>query len=449
MYKCRTSKKYKLYLTAKKKIRKKLDEMKLSELKPLEKNPFKAKDDKQIEKIGKSINDFERMMSIRPIIIDEENTILGGNKRYFALKKLGYKEIPDTWVKREEGLTEDEKREFIVKDNAHWGSEWDYEMLQDWDIDLEDWGVDFPDFETEAEELEAKEDDYEIPDEIETDIVLGDLFELSSNELTHRLLCGDSTDSEQVAKLMNGEKADMVMTDPPYNVAYEGGTGLTIMNDEMDNDSFYTFLLLFYKAFADVTKDGGAWYVWHADVEGLNFRKAMADSGLLVKQCLIWVKNTMIMGRRDYHWKHESCLYGWKAGAAHYFTNDRTNTTVIEDKLDIKKLKKDELLKLLTEVMSDKTKTTVIHHDKPLKNGEHPTMKPVLLLAPLIENSSKPKWIVGDPFLGSGSTMVAAHQLNRKCYGMELDPKYCQVIVDRMKKLDPDIVIKKNGKIME
>ena len=154
------------------------------------------------------------------------------------------------------------------------------------------------------------------------------------------------------------------------------------------------------------------------------------------------------MGRQDYHWKHEPCLYGWKAGAAHYFTNDRTKTTVIEDKLDIKKLKKDELLKLLTEVMSDKTKTSVIHHDKPLKNGEHPTMKPILLLAPLIENSSKPEWIVGDPFLGSGSTMVAAHQLKRKCYGMELDPKYCQVIIDRMRKLDPTLIIKRNGEVI-
>ena len=178
------------------------------------------------------------------------------------------------------------------------------------------------------------------------------------------------------------------------------------------------------------------------------YSKAFEDAGMYFSQCLIWVKNSLVLGHLDYHKKHETCLYGWKAGAAHYFTNDRTKTTVIEDKLDVKKLKKDELLKLLAEVMSDKTKTSVIHHDKPLKNGEHPTMKPILLLAPLIENSSKPKWIVGDPFLGSGSTMVAAHQLNRKCYGMELDPKYCQVIVDRMKKLDPSLVIKKNGVII-
>lgn len=171
----------------------------------------------------------------------------------------------------------------------------------------------------------------------------------------------------------------------------------------------------------------------------------MNESGVKVRQCLIWVKSSIVLGRQDYQWKHEPCLYGWKSGASHYFTNDRTNATVIEDKLDLKKLKKDELLKLLTEVMSDKTKTTVIHHDKPLRNGEHPTMKPILLLAPLIENSSKPKWIVGDPFLGSGSTMLASHQLNRKCYGMELDPQYCDVIVRRMLTFDKGLKIKRNG----
>lgn len=299
---------------------------------------------------------------------------------------------------------------------------------------FEEWGM-------KEDKHAAQEDNYVIPEEIKTDIVLGDLIEIG----THRLLCGDSTDVNSVAKLMKGEKADMVMTDPPYNVDYRGGTGLTIMNDDMDNDSFYTFLLMFYKAFSDVTKEGGAWYVGHADIEGANFRKAFKESGLLLKQCLIWVKNALVMGRQDYHWKHEPCLYGWKEGSAHYFTDDRTKTTVIEDKLDITKLKKDELVKLLSEVMSDKTKTTIIHHHKPLKNAEHPTMKPILLLAPLIENSSKIGWTVADPFCGSGSTMVAAHQLKRKCYGMEIDPKYCQVIIDRMRALDPEIKVLKNG----
>jgi site-specific DNA-methyltransferase (adenine-specific) len=416
----------------------KIESVKISQLKANPNNPRIIKDDK-FEKLVRSIKDFPKMLEIRPIVVNDDMIVLGGNMRLKACKEAGLKEVP---VIKASDLTEDEQRQFIIKDNVS-GGEWEWEMLaNDWDIEqLEEWGLDMPDDWVQDEVLEAEEDDFDATPPEEPITVLGDLYEIGE----HRLLCGDSTDSDQVAKLMNGEKADMVMTDPPYNVAYEGGTGLTIMNDEMDNDSFYTFLFLFYKAFSEVTKQGGAWYVWHADSEGVNFRKAFTESGLLLKQCLIWVKNALVMGRQDYHWKHEPCLYGWKEGAGHYFTDDRTKTTVIEDKLDIKKLKKDELVKLLSEVMSDKTKSTIIHHDKPLKNTEHPTMKPILLLAPLIENSSKTGWLVADPFLGSGSTMVASHQLKRKCYGMELDPKYCDVIIKRMINLDPSIEIKRNG----
>ncbi len=410
---------------------------KISELIPADYNPRRLTE-KQEKHLTESLTEFGL---VDPVIVnmnsDRKNIIIGGHQRLKVWQKLGNKEIDCV----ELDLSIEKEKELNIRLNANTG-EWDIDLLLgEWEqFELESWGLTL---EWPEEPIEIEEDDFDVDGALseEPETVLGDLYEIGE----HRLLCGDSTDSDQVAKLMNGEKADMVMTDPPYNVAYEGGTGLTIMNDEMDNDSFYTFLLLFYKAFADVTKDGGAWYVWHADSEGVNFRKAFQESGLLLKQCLIWVKNALVMGRQDYHWKHEPCLYGWKAGAAHYFTSDRTKTTVIEDKLDIKKLKKDELLKLLTEVMSDKTKTTVIHHDKPLKNGEHPTMKPILLLAPLIENSSKPKWIVGDPFLGSGSTMVASHQLKRRCYGLELDPKYCDVTVNRMIKLDPDLRIKRNG----
>ena len=222
-----------------------------------------------------------------------------------------------------------------------------------------------------------------------------------------------------------------------------------IENDKMDNNSFYQFMYDFYTVLASYTKKGGVWYIWYSEKEKQNFTSAFEDANLYLSQNLIWVKNNIVLGRMDYQPKHETCLYGWKPGAAHYFTDDRTKTTVIEDKIDPKKLKKDELLKIVEEMFSEKTSTTILRADKPLKNDLHPTMKPILLLAPLIQNSSKNDEIVADGFLGSGSTMVAAHQLNRKCYGMELDPKYCQVIVDRMKKLDPDIVIKKNGEITE
>ena len=401
-------------------------------------NPRIIKDDK-FKKLVQSIKDFPEMLNIRPIVVNKDMIILGGNMRYKACKEAGLKEVPIIIT----DLTEEKQREFLIKDNTS-GGEWDWEVLaNEWDVEeLESWGLDVPELEIPTIlETEPEEDDFEIPNEIETDIVLGDLFEIGE----HRLLCGSSTEIDTWQKLMNDKLADMVMTDPPYNVDYQGGTGLKIMNDKMDNNSFYQFLYDFYTALGSYTKKGGAWYVWHADSEGANFRQAMKDAGIMVKQCLIWVKNSMVLGRQDYQWKHEPCLYGWKEGAAHYFTNERMHTTVIEDKIDVRKLTKDQMKNMLIDIMSDKNKTTIINCDKPSRNIEHPTMKPILLLAPLIKNSSKENELVADGFLGSGSTMVASHQLNRKCYGMELDPKYCQVIVDRMKKLDSTLIIKKNG----
>lgn len=232
--------------------------------------------------------------------------------------------------------------------------------------------------------------------------------------ISHRLLCGDSTDSDQVAKLMNGEKADMVFTDPPYNVNYKGSNGLSMENDNKGTEDFYKFL---YDAFLNceiILKAGGSIYVAHADLEGLNFRKAFNDVGFKLRSTIIWNKNALVMGRSDYHWKHEPILYGWKSGASHKWNGDRKQTTVWD-----------------------------CH--KPSKNEEYPTMKPIELVSIAINNSSFLNDSVLDLFLGSGTTMVTAHQLKRKCYGMELDPQYCQVIIDRMLKLDPEIIIKLNG----
>lgn len=418
--------------------------MKITDIKPNPNNPRVIRDDK-FDKLCRSLADFPQMMELRPIIIDADSVILGGNMRYQALRASGKTEIPDAWVKQASELTEAQKQEFIIKDNVGFG-EWDFELLASMfsSDDLDAWGVDLPEMES-VEMPEVKEDNHEIPDDIETDIVLGDLIEIGE----HRLLCGDSTQADTFEKLFAGKAIDLIITDPPYNVNYTGGTDkkLKIANDNMSDGDFFKFLYDFHTAIGAFLKCGGSVYVWHAESEGLNFRRAFIESGLSLKQCLIWVKNAMVIGRQDYQWKHESCLYGWKPGAAHYFTADRTNTTVIDDKLDLKKLKKEEMLEMLEEIFSDKIKTSVLYYDKPVRNDVHPTMKPVLLIAHLIENSSTQGDLIADGFAGSGTTMVAAHQLKRKAYVVEFDPKYCQVIVDRMRNLDLTIVVKRNGEV--
>ena len=295
----------------------------INNIKPNPKNPRVIKDDK-FKKLVRSITDFPDMLEKRPLVCftdaDGKLVVLGGNMRLKAAKEVGMKELPvmiaDEW-------TEEQKNEFLIKDNVGFG-EWDWEALaNEWDTaQLDAWGLDVPFL--EEKEPEAKEDDFAMPEEIKTDIKPGDLFQIGD----HRLLCGSSTEASNWKRIMDGAEADMVVTDPPYNVDYEGGTGLKIMNDKMEDGAFYQFLHDFHVALAEYTKPGGAWYVWHADSEGLNFRAAFKNSGLLLKQCLIWVKNALVMGRQDYHWKHEPCLYGWKPGAAHYFTDDRTQTTL-------------------------------------------------------------------------------------------------------------------------
>jgi len=385
----------------------KTEKVKIGKIKNNPNNPRLIKDDK-FKKLVKSIKEFPEMLEIRPIVVDKDNIVLGGNMRLRACQEAGLKEVH---IIQADKLTEKQQREFIIKDNIGFG-EWDWDDLaNEWDTEeLEDWGLDLPvDF--AVEELEAEEDDYEMPNEIKTDIVLGDLIEIGE----HRLLCGDSTDSEQVAKLMNGEKADMVHTDPPYNINYEGGSKKRekIANDKLED--FPKFLYDAYTTLSTVLKKGGAIYVWHASSETHNFIQQFLNAGFLFKSYIVWNKNNSTFGRSDYHWKHEPCIYGWLDGGSHKWYGDRKQTTVWD-------------------------------MDRPSRSEEHPTMKPIHLCTKPMENSSKVGDIIIDTFLGSGSTMVAAHQLNRKCYGMELDPKYCQVIVDRMMKLDSALEVKINGK---
>jgi DNA modification methylase len=383
--------------------------MNINEIKPNPNNPRIIKDDK-FKKLVKSIQDFPQMLELRPIVIDENNIVLGGNMRLKACVEAGLKDVP---VKQAKDLTEDQKKEFIVKDNVGYG-EWDWDDLaNNWDEQLlTEWGLDIPNF--DATVLEAEEDNFAVPDGgSETDIVLGDLFEIGE----HRLLCGDSTDSDHVAKLMNGQKADMVLTDPPYNVNYGANNNpawkqgdRSIKNDHMDGDSFKDFIQAVVsniKLFCD-----GIVYCFGAQGVDGRIMFTVLDENLHNSGTIIWLKDRLVLGRSKYHNKYEPCWFGWnKSGET--FTDDRSLTNVFECK-------------------------------RPTKSDLHPTMKPIELLEMPLNHNPKAKSVL-DLFLGSGSTMVASHQLKRKCYGMELDPKYCQVIVDRMKKLDPSLVIKKNG----
>ena len=351
--------------------------LKVSEVKLNPNNPRLIKDDK-FKKLVQSVKDFPEMMEIRPIVVNQDMIILGGNMRYKACVEAGLKLVPVIIA----DLTEEKQKEFLIKDNTS-GGEWDWDILaNEWNTDeLQEWGLDLPvDFNIQP--VEAEEDDFDVPEGgIETDIVLGDLFEIGE----HRLLCGDSTDSDQVAKLMNGEFADICHTDPPYNIDYEGGSKKRdkIANDKLDD--FPKFLYDVYTTISTVLKKGGAIYVWHASTETHNFIQQFLNAGFLFKSYIVWNKNNSTFGRSDYHWKHEPCIYGWLEGASHKWYGDRKQTTV----WDI---------------------------ERPSRSDEHPTMKPISLCSKPLENSSKIGDIVLDVFLGSGSTMVASHQLKRKCY---------------------------------
>lgn len=494
--------------------------MKLSSIKTNPGNPRLIKDDK-FNKLVKSIKDFPKMMELRPIIVDDENIILGGNMRYKALQELKMKDIPDEWVKKASDLTDEEKKQFIIKDNVGFG-EWNYDQLaNDWNADdLDRWGLDIPSFDADPEQVEAVEDDYEIPDTIKTDIVLGDLFEIGQ----HRLLCGDSTKIDDVEKLMDGHKADMVFTDPPYGMKKEAEG---VLNDNLNYDDLLEFNKQWIPLTFDALKDNGSWYCWGIDEPLMDIYseilKPMArKSEITFRNLITWnkfhkQKPTAIEMMRSYCVYDEKCLFvmcgvqGFSNNSDNYFEEYEPIRSYLEQEakkaninaknikgicgvgmyshwftksqwdlmteehykiiqnycienginafgVEFGKIKKqyDEIKKqwyetrayfnnthetYMTEVWDFET----ANEDERELTGGHATPKPIALCSRAIKSSSREGEIVLDFFGGSGSTLIACEQLNRTCYMMELDPKYCQVIIDRMLKLDPTLEIKRNG----
>jgi len=373
---------------------------KVAELIPYVNNSRTHSDD-QVAQIAASIKEFGWT---NPILVDGENGIIAGHGRLMAARKLGHTEVPTIELK---DLTEAQKKAYVIADNklalnAGWDNDVlkiELQNLQELGFDLDLLGFDAKELDAllEPEQIEGLTDEDavpEVPEEPKTK--LGDIYQLGK----HRLMCGDSCSTNDMEKLCDGQLVDMWLTDPPYNVAYEGGTGLTIKNDDMGDEQFRQFLRDAYVTADLVMKPGAVFYIWHADSEGYNFRGAAKDAGWQVRQCLIWKKSSLVMGRQDYHWKHEPCLYGWKDGAGHLWASDRKQTTILE-------------------------------FEKPSRNGEHPTMKPVALFEYQMLNNTKGGDIVLDSFGGSGTTLLAAEKNGRKAYLMELDPKYCDVIVKR------------------
>ena len=335
------------------------------------------------------------------------NHCLDGHGRIGALKRLQAQgeEIPLLPIVYVDCKDENEAKEILLKLNSQYGhmtAESVRDFLGDLKIDIEDLALPegILDLSKSVESTETKDDDEAPEVEIEepANSKLGEIYELGN----HRLMCGDSCNAEDMAKLMNEVKADLIVTDPPYNVDYEGGTGLKIQNDHMEDNSFLNFLTDAFSVMFGALKAGGVWYIWHADSEGFNFRMAVKNCGGVVRQCLIWVKNSLVLGRQDYQWRHEPCLYGFKEGAGHYWEGRRDLTTVTDDTLDYTKMTKEQLLAEIKGI-----RTSIIYEDKPKRNGEHPTMKPVRLFTRLIENSSKVEDVVLDPFGGSGTTVIA------------------------------------------
>ena len=357
----------------------------------------------QITQIAASIKEFG---FLAPIVIAEDNTILCGHGRFYAAQKLGLKKIPCV---KESHLTEAQKRAYIIADNKlSINAGWDDELLAVELSDLQGEGVDLSITGFDEKELadlfddksksDVEDDGYDLSAALEKAAFVqrGDIWTVGR----HRLMCGDATSADDVAALMGGKRANLLLTDPPYGVSFKSSSGLTIQNDSIKDEDFYSFLKSAFSAAVDCLEKGAAAYIFHADTEGLNFRRAFVDAGFHLAGCCIWVKDSLVLGRSDYQWQHEPVLYGFLQNGKHSWYSDRKQTTIW-------------------------------NYDKPKRNKDHPTSKPLDLLGYPIQNSSQENSVVIDTFGGSGSTLMACEQLNRICYMMELDPKYASVILRR------------------
>ena len=397
-----------------------IKELPLKELKPAAYNPRKKlkKGDKEYEKIKQSLLKFGY---VDPILVNEDLTVIGGHQRLTVLKDLDYETAKCVIVK----LSKEDEKALNIALNKITG-QWDEALLADLLLDLQesDFNLDLTGFEppeiddilSNVHDKELSEDEFDVEEELKKPTVSrrGDVWQLGK----HRVICGDSTKSETYDQLLGDKKANLVVTDPPYNVDVEETAG-KILNDNMSDRDFYQFLLSMFTQVENHMEDDASIYVFHADTEGLNFRKAFKDAGFYLSGCCIWKKNSLVLGRSPYQWQHEPCLYGWKKKGKHQWFSDRKQTTIWE-------------------------------YDRPKSSRDHPTMKPIQLMAYPIQNSSMRGTIVLDPFLGSGSTLIAADQTGRVCYGIELDEKFVDVIVKRYIEVtgDTEVNVQRNHEVL-
>lgn len=397
-----------------------IKELPLKELKPAAYNPRKKlkKGDKEYEKIKQSLLKFGY---VDPIIVNEDLTVIGGHQRLTVLKDLDYETAKCVIVK----LSKEDEKALNIALNKITG-QWDDALLADLLLDLQesDFNLDLTGFEppeiddilSNVHDKELSEDEFDVEEELKKPTLSrhGDIWQLGK----HRVICGDSTKAETYKQLLDDRKANLVVTDPPYNVDVEETAG-KILNDNMSDGDFYQFLLSMFTQVENHMEDDASIYVFHADTEGLNFRKAFKDAGFYLSGCCIWKKNSLVLGRSPYQWQHEPCLYGWKKKGKHQWFSDRKQTTIWE-------------------------------YDRPKSSKDHPTMKPIQLMAYPIQNSSMRGTIVLDPFLGSGSTLIAADQTGRVCYGIELDEKFVDVIVKRYIEVtgDTEVTVQRNHEVL-